>query len=106
MRRKTRVKNDGYRRWFAVIPFHLSNGPEGVWVWWEWFEWRNDCDYISIRLLPPEPPPDDAREIAAKALDKSYPRIARQIRAGMRSSNWPEDLVDPGLLIDILEARP
>jgi hypothetical protein len=47
---------------------------------------------------------DDAREIAAKALDKSYPQVARKVRAGMRSSNWTEDLVDPGLLIDVLES--
>ena len=44
------------------------------------------------------------RELAATVLeDGGYPKIADQIRAGMRSSTWPENLVDPGLLLDLLE---
>lgn len=44
------------------------------------------------------------RELAASVLeDGGYPKIADQIRAGMRSSNWSENLVDPGLLLDLLE---
>lgn len=46
----------------------------------------------------------DRRECAAKILDRRYPKVAEKIRAGMRSSTWPEDLIDPGLLLDILEA--
>lgn len=43
------------------------------------------------------------RERVASVLDASYPKVAAKIRAGMRSSTWPEDLVDPGLLMDLLE---
>jgi hypothetical protein len=44
------------------------------------------------------------RELAATVLeDGGYPKIADKIRAGMRSSTWPENLVDPGLLLDLLE---
>lgn len=43
------------------------------------------------------------RELAASVLEPRYPKIAAMIRAGMRSSNWPENLVDPGLLLDLLE---
>lgn len=41
--------------------------------------------------------------IAASVLDRRYPKVAEKIRAGMRSSTWPEDLVDPGLLLDVIE---
>lgn len=44
------------------------------------------------------------RELAATVLeDGGYPKVADMIRAGMRSSTWPENLVDPGLLLDLLE---
>lgn len=43
------------------------------------------------------------RELAASVLDRRYPKVADMIRAGMRSSTWPENLVDPGLLLDLLE---
>lgn len=46
------------------------------------------------------------RERAATILDRSYPKVAAKIRAGMRSSTWPEDLIDPGLLLDLLETEP
>lgn len=48
-------------------------------------------------------PDQDRREQAAKILDRSYPKVADKIRAGMRSSTWPEDLIDPGTLLDLLE---
>jgi hypothetical protein len=44
------------------------------------------------------------REVAAKALEaRNYQKVADCIRSGMRSSNWPEMLVDPGIIIDALE---
>lgn len=43
------------------------------------------------------------REIAAKLLEPRYPKIAGMIRAGLRSTNDPNYLVDPGLLLDLLE---
>ena len=47
----------------------------------------------------------DRRERAARVLDHRFPKVAAKIRAGMRSSTWPEDLVDPGLLLDLLESE-
>lgn len=43
------------------------------------------------------------RERVATVLARRYPKVADKIRAGMRSSTWPEDLIDPGVLIDLLE---
>jgi hypothetical protein len=45
------------------------------------------------------------RERVALLLDRNYPKVAACIRAGMRSSTWPEHLIDPGLLLDLLEAE-
>ncbi len=43
------------------------------------------------------------RERVADLIEKRHPKTAAKIRAGMRSSNWPEDLIDPGYLLDLLE---
>lgn len=43
------------------------------------------------------------RELAASVIERRYPKVAAQIRAGMRSSTWPESLIDPGCLLDLLE---
>ncbi len=43
------------------------------------------------------------RSKAAAVLAERYPKVAAKIRAGMRSSTWTEDLIDPGLLLDLLE---
>lgn len=43
------------------------------------------------------------RELAASVIEKRYPKVADSLRAGMRSSTWPENLIDPGCLLDLLE---
>lgn len=55
MRWHSQIKDDGYRWWFAVIPFRLSDGPNITWVWWEWYQWRFDGQCNVIRLVPKPP---------------------------------------------------
>lgn len=61
----------------------------------------------AVDATTPTPPVSEEylREVAAKALEaRRYQKVADCIRSGMRSSNWPEMLVDPGIIIDALEA--
>lgn len=46
--------------------------------------------------------PEEARaqEIAISPIEKQYPKVAAKLRAGMHSSNWPEDRVDPRLVVE------
>lgn len=45
----------------------------------------------------------ERREIVANVLQDRYPAVADKIRSGMRYSTYPECLIDPGLMLDLLE---
>lgn len=78
------------------------------------FDKRPSAVWAELISAAPQPEPAETnssdesalREAVAKILDRSYPKVARKIRAGMRSSNWSEDLVDPGFLFGALKSTP
>lgn len=82
---------------FGPLILRYEDGPLGngtIFFGWVW-PWSKRARFLKDQKR---------RELAASVLeDGGYPKIADKIRAGMRASNWKEDLVDPGLLLDLLD---
>lgn len=47
-------KRKFWRRWFAVLPIILNNGPKRTIIWWQWVWLCDKSLYIEVSLTDPE----------------------------------------------------